>query len=175
MASCVKEEVLGQLEIYNDVIYIPAEAGSQHIMLNSTAEWRLEFASSTTWLTTDLHGGKSNRKYFTISFTDNPYTSVRFCDMKIYTSDRNDVKEFKIIQLPKRFSISFAKDKLTLRQNPGEYEVAFKTSLDNSVLTVTTDAEEWISLHAMEASDTTIAFYINPLPEVVPKSRVGHI
>ena len=76
LASCVKDNVLGQIEIDSDIIYVPAEAGSQHVMLNSTTEWRLEYPSSTTWLTTDLHGGKPNRKYFTMSFTDNPYTSV---------------------------------------------------------------------------------------------------
>ena len=72
LASCAKEEIMGHIEVGADVIYVPAEAGSQHVMLESTTEWRLEYPSSTTWLTTDLHGGKSNRKYFTMSFTDNP-------------------------------------------------------------------------------------------------------
>ena len=175
LASCAKEEILGQIEIDADVIYIPAEAGSQHVMLNSTTEWRLEFPSSTTWLTTDLHGGKPNRKYFTMSFTDNPYTSVRFCNMKIYTTDKKDAKEIRIIQLPKRFSVGFSKDKLTVRQNAGEYGVTFKSNVENSLLNITTDSEGWITVYPMEESDTTLTVYIDPLPEVVPKSRSGRI
>ena len=142
MISCAPEEIPGQLEFESDIIYVPSEAGSQHVMLNSTTEWRLEFPSSITWLTTDLHGGKPNRKYFTMSFTDNPYTSVRFCNMKIYTTDKKDVKEFRVIQLPKRFSIGFAKDRLTIRQNAGEYGIDFKTGIENTSLSVSTDAGE---------------------------------
>ena len=175
LASCVKEDIVGQIELDAKDIYIPAEAGSQHVMLNSTAEWRLEFPSSTTWLTTDLHGGKSNRKYFTMSFTDNPYTSVRFCNMKIYTTDGADVKEFRVIQLPKRFNIRFAKERFTVRQNMGEYEVAFKSNVENASLSVTTDSEGWIDILPMESSDTTLRFCVDPLPEIVSKVRNGHI
>lgn len=175
MISCAPEEIPGQLEFESDIIYVPAEAGSQHVMLNSTTEWRLEFPSSVTWLTTDLHGGKANRKYFTMSFTDNPYTSVRFCNMKIYTTDKKAAKEFRVIQLPKRFSIGFAKDRLTIRQNAGEYGMDFKTGIENTSLSVSTDAEDWITLFPLESSDTTLTFYVDPLPEVVPKSRNGYI
>ena len=175
MISCAPEEIPGQLEFESDIIYVPAEAGSQHVMLNSTTEWRLEFPSSVTWLTTDLHGGKPNRKYFTMSFTDNPYTSVRFCNMKIYTTDKKAAKEFRVIQLPKRFSIGFAKDRLTIRQNAGEYEINFKTSIENASLNVSTDSEDWINLFPLESSDTTLTFYVDHLPEVVPKSRNGYI
>ena len=175
MISCAPEEIPGQLEFESDIIYVPAEAGSQHVMLNSTTEWRLEFPSSVTWLTTDLHGGKPNRKYFTMSFTDNPYTSVRFCNMKIYTTDKKAAKEFRVIQLPKRFSIGFAKDRLTIRQNAGEYGINFKTSIENASLNVSTDSEDWINLFPLESSDTTLTFYVDHLPEVVPKSRNGYI
>ena len=173
--SCVQEEIMGHIEFDEGVIYVPAEAGSQHVMLNSTTEWRLEFPSSVTWLTTDLHGGKPDRRYFTMSFTDNPYTSVRFCNMKIYTTDRNDAKEFRVIQLPKRPKISFAKERLTIRQNAGEYGIDFKTNIENSSLNITTDSDEWIDILPMESSDTTLTFYVDPLPEVVPKGRNGHI
>ena len=175
VTSCAPEEVPGQIEFGSDIIYVPAEAGSQHVMLNSTTEWRLEFPSSVTWLTTDLHGGKPNRKYFTMSFTDNPYTSVRFCNMKIYTTDKKDVREFRVIQLPKRFSIGFAKDRLTIRQNAGEYGIDFKTGIENTSLNVSTDAENWIKLFPLEPSDTTLTFYVDHLPKVVPKSRNGYI
>jgi hypothetical protein len=173
--SCVQEQIPGHIEFDTDVIYVPAEAGSQHVMLNSTTEWRLEFPSSVTWLSTDLHGGKSNRRYFTMSFTDNPYTSVRFCNMKIYTTDKNDAKEFRVIQLPKRSIIRFAKERLTIRQNAGEYGVDFRTNIENSSLNITTDADAWIDILPMESSDTTLTFYVDPLPDVVPKGRNGHI
>ena len=166
---------MGQIEIDTDIIYLPAEAGSKHIMLDSTTEWRLEYPSSTTWLTTDLHGGKPNRKYFTMSFTDNPYTSVRFCNMKIYTTDRNDAKEIRIIQLPKRFSIGFSKERLTVRQNAAEYSVAFKSNIENASLNVRTDSQEWITVYPLGESDTDLMIYVDPLPEVVPKSRTGRI
>lgn len=166
---------MGHIEVGADVIYVPAEAGSQHVMLESTTEWRLEYPSSTTWLTTDLHGGKSNRKYFTMSFTDNPYTSVRFCNMKIYTTDRNDAKEIRIIQLPKRFSVSFSKERLTVRQNAAEYSVAFKSNIENASLNVRTDSQEWITVYPLGESDTDLTIYVDPLPEVVPKSRTGRI
>lgn len=175
LASCVKEDIVGQIDVDTDIIYVPAEAGSQHVMLNSTTEWRLEYPSSTTWLTTDLHGGKPNRKYFTLSFTDNPYTSVRFCNMKIYTTDKEDAKEIRIIQLPKRFSINLLKDRLTVRQNAGEYKVPFKTNIDNTLLNVMTDSEDWISVYPLAESDTTLTVYVDPLPEIVPKSRSGRI
>ena len=175
LASCVKDDVLGQIEIDSDIIYVPAEAGSQHVMLNSTTEWRLEYSSSATWLTTDLHGGKPNRKYFTISFTDNPYTSVRFCNMKIYTTDRKDAKEIRVIQLPKRFSIGFSKERLTVRQNAGEYDITFKSNVENSLLNIETDSEGWISILSMEESDTTLTVYVDPLPEIVPKGRTGRV
>ena len=166
---------MGQIEIDTDIIYLPAEAGSKHIMLDSTTEWRLEYPSSTTWLTTDLHGGKPNRKYFTMSFTDNPYTSVRFCNMKIYTTDRNDAKEIRIIQLPKRFSIGFSKERLTVRQNAAEYSVVFKSNIENASLNVRTDSQEWITVYPLGESDTDLTIYVDPLPEVVPKSRTGRI
>ena len=175
LASCVKEDLVGQIEIDTDIIYLPAEAGSKHIMLDSTTEWRLEYPSSTTWLTTDLHGGKPNRKYFTMSFTDNPYTSVRFCNMKIYTTDRNDAKEIRIIQLPKRFSIGFSKERLTVRQNAAEYSVVFKSNIENASLNVRTDSQEWITVYPLGESDTDLMIYVDPLPEVVPKSRTGRI
>lgn len=175
LASCVKDDVLGQIEIDSDIIYVPAEAGSQHVMLNSTTEWRLEYPSSTTWLTTDLHGGKPNRKYFTMSFTDNPYTSVRFCNMKIYTTDRKDAKEIRIIQLSKRFSISFAKERLTVMQNAGEYDVTFKSNVENTSLNIETDSEGWISILPVEELDTTLTVYVDPLPEIVPKARTGRV
>ena len=175
LASCVKDNVLGQIEIDEDIIYVPAEAGSQHVMLNSTTEWRLEYPSSTTWLTTDLHGGKSSRKYFTMSFTDNPYTSVRFCDIKIYTTDKEDAKEIRVIQLPKRFSIGFAKERLTVRQNAGEYGVTFKSNVENASLNIMTDSEDWITVCPMEESDTVLTLFVDPLPEVVPKGRTGRV
>ena len=166
---------MGQIEIDTDIIYLPSEAGSKHVMLDSTTEWRLEYPSSTTWLTTDLHGGKPNRKYFTMSFTDNPYTSVRFCNMKIYTTDRNDAKEIRIIQLPKRFSIGFSKERLTVRQNAAEYSVVFKSNIENASLNVRTDSQEWITVYPLGESDTDLTIYVDPLPEVVPKSRTGRI
>ena len=175
LASCAKEEIMGHIEVGADVIYVPAEAGSQHVMLESTTEWRLEYPSSTTWLTTDLHGGKPNRKYFTMSFSDNPYTSVRFCDIKIYTTDKEDAKKIRVIQLPKRFSIGFEKERLTVRQNAGAYDVVFRSNVENASLNVVTDSEGWIALQPLEPSDTTLTFYLDPLPEVVPKSRTGHI
>ena len=166
---------MGQIEIDSDIIYVPAEAGSQHVMLNSTTEWRLEYPSSTTWLTTDLHGGKSSRKYFTMSFTDNPYTSVRFCDIKIYTTDKEDAKEIRVIQLPKRVSIGFSKERLTVMQNAGEYHVTFKSNVENASLNIVTDSEGWISILPMEESDTTLTVYVDPLPEIVPKARTGRV
>ena len=119
--------------------------------------------------------GKSNRKYFTMSFTDNPYTSVRFCNMKIYTTDRNDAKEIRVIQLPKRFSIGFSKERLTVRQNAAEYSVAFKSNIENTSLNVRTDSQEWITVYPLGESDTDLTIYVDPLPEVVPKSRTGRI
>ena len=70
--ACQQEEIPGTLELAQEVIYLPAEADSMHVELTATSEWRLEFPSSTVWLSTDLHGGKANRRYFTVKFEANP-------------------------------------------------------------------------------------------------------
>ena len=68
--SCQKEGGLGKVEVEGDVIYLPAEAGVKHVLVDATTEWRLEYDTSTPWMSTDLHGGKPNSKYFTISFLE---------------------------------------------------------------------------------------------------------
>ena len=60
--SCQKEGGLGKVEVEGDVIYLPAEAGIRHVLVDATTEWRLEYDTSTPWMSTDLHGGKPNRK-----------------------------------------------------------------------------------------------------------------
>ena len=69
----------------------------------------------------------------------------------------------------------FARQRITIRQNAGEYGVAFKTNIENASLNITTDSDEWIDILPMESSDTTLTFYVDPLPDVVPKGRNGHI
>ena len=106
--SCQKEDVRGKVEVEGDVIYLPAEAGVKHILVDATTEWRLEYDTSTPWMSTDLHGGKPNRKYFTVSFLENPNSSPRTCMIEVYTSDGNDRKEIR-----RRFCLSFSR--LSLR------------------------------------------------------------
>ena len=87
--SCQKEAGAGSVEVEDEVIYLPAEGGIKHVLVDATTEWRLEYDTSTSWMSTDLHGGKPNRKYFTISFLENPNTSARTCRINIY-KDIND-------------------------------------------------------------------------------------
>lgn len=172
--ACQQEEIPGTVELAQETIYLPAEADSMHVELTATSEWRIEFPSSTVWLTTDLHGGKANRRYFTVKFEANPYTSVRSCDIRIYTTDRNDEKTLRLIQKPKLHDISFVKDRMTVRQNAGVHSVSFHSSLKNEDISMITDSE-WITLSPVADEDTVLNFYLDRLPSVVEKQRLGYI
>ena len=172
--ACQQEEIPGTLELAQEVIYLPAEADSMHVELAATSEWRLEFPSSTVWLSTDLHGGKANRRYFTVKFEANPYTSVRSCDIRVYTTDRNDEKTLRLIQKSKMHDISFSKSRMTLRQNAGLHSAVFRSSLKNEDITMITDSE-WITLSEVAEGDTVLNFYVDRLPSVVEKQRLGYI
>lgn len=172
--ACQKEDSLSVVEIGQDVIYLPAEAGTKDILLDATSEWRLEYPTSATWMTTDLHGGKASRKYFTVSFLDNPYTSVRVCEIKIYTTDRNDSKKLKLIQMPKKFAVAFDTDHLTFRQGAGVYSAGFSSDVANADLQVTTDSD-WITLYSLPEEGDIVEFYVDMLPSVVKKDRTGYI
>lgn len=173
--SCQKEGGLGKVEVEGDVIYLPAEAGIRHVLVDATTEWRLEYDTSTPWMSTDLHGGKSNRKYFTISFLENPNTSARTCRIKVFTSDGNDVKEITVIQRSQPSVISFSVEELEIECWAGTYSMNFSDNIiDKSGLKFSTDSD-WITLYPYAADTNIIEFYVDRLPSVVEGHRTGRI
>lgn len=173
--SCQKEGGLGKVEVEGDVIYLPAEAGVKHVLVDATTEWRLEYDTSTPWMSTDLHGGKSNRKYFTISFLENPNTSARTCRIKVFTSDGNDVKEITVIQRRQPSVISFSVEELEIECWAGTYSMNFSDNIiDKSGLKFSTDSD-WITLYPYSADTNIIEFYVDRLPSVVEGHRTGRI
>ena len=172
---CQKEGGLGKVEVEGDVIYLPAEAGVKHVLVDATTEWRLEYDTSTPWMSTDLHGGKSNRKYFTISFLENPNTSARTCRIKVFTSDGNDVKEITVIQRRQPSVISFSVEELEIECWAGTYSMNFSDNIiDKSGLKFSTDSD-WITLYPYSADTNIIEFYVDRLPSVVEGHRTGRI
>ena len=173
--SCQKEAGVGSVEVEGDVIYLPAEAGVKHILVDATTEWRLEYDTSTPWMSTDLHGGKPNRKYFTISFLENPNTSARTCRIKVFTSDGNDVKEITVIQRRQPSVISFSVEELEIECWAGTYSMNFSDNIiDKSGLKFSTDSD-WITLYPYSADTNIIEFYVDRLPSVVEGQRTGRI
>lgn len=173
--SCQKEGGLGKVEVEGDVIYLPAEAGVKHVLVDATTEWRLEYDTSTPWMSTDLHGGKPNRKYFTISFLENPNTSARTCRIKVFTSDGNDVKEITVIQRRQPSVISFSVEELEIECWAGTYSMNFSDNIiDKSGLKFSTDSD-WITLYPYSADTNIIEFYVDRLPSVVEGQRTGRI
>ncbi|MBQ7877041.1 MAG: BACON domain-containing protein [Bacteroidales bacterium] len=173
--SCQKEGGLGKVEVEGDVIYLPAEAGVKHVLVDATTEWRLEYDTSTPWMSTDLHGGKPNRKYFTISFLENPNTSARTCRIKVFTSDGNDVKEITVIQRRQPSVISFSVEELEIECWAGTYSMNFSDNIiDKSGLKFSTDSD-WITLYPYSADTNIIEFYVDRLPSVVEGHRTGRI
>ena len=173
--SCQKEGGLGKVEVEGDVIYLPAEAGVKHVLVDATTEWRLEYDTSTPWMSTDLHGGKSNRQYFTISFLENPNTSARTCRIKVFTSDGNDVKEITVIQRRQPSVISFSVEELEIECWAGTYSMNFSDNIiDKSGLKFSTDSD-WITLYPYSADTNIIEFYVDRLPSVVEGHRTGRI
>ena len=175
IAACGKKAVPGTLEVESDVIYLPADEGIRHILVDATTEWRLEYDTSTPWMSTDLHGGKAARKYFTVSYLENPNASVRTCTIKIFTSDRNDVKELTLIQRRQASAIHFSVEEFEAECWAGSYSVAFTDNIiDRSNMTVSTDSD-WITLYPFTADTNAVEFYLDRIPSVVTGSRVGHI
>lgn len=173
--ACQKEAGAGKVEVEGDVIYLPAEAGVKHVMVDATTEWRLEYDTSTPWMSTDLHGGKPNRKYFTISYLENPNASARTCKIKVFTSDRNDCKEMTVIQRRQPSVIQFAMEELEIECWAGTYSMSFSDNItDKGNLRFITDSD-WITLYPYIADETTIEFYVDRLPSIVETHRVGHI
>lgn len=173
--SCQKEDGFGKVEVEGDVIYLPAEAGVKHVLVDATTEWRLEYDTSTPWMSTDLHGGKPNRKYFTISFLENPNTSARTCKIKVFTSDGNDAKEITVIQRRQPSVISFSVEELEIECWAGTYSMDFSDNIiDKSGLKFSTDSD-WITLYPYSADTNLIEFYVDRLPSVVEGHRTGHI
>ena len=173
--SCQKEGGLGKVEVEGDVIYLPAEAGVKHVLVDATTEWRLEYDTSTPWMSTDLHGGKPNRKYFTISFLENPNTSARTCRIKVFTSDGNDVKDITVIQRRQPSVISFSVEELEIECWAGTYSMNFSDNIiDKSGLKFSTDSD-WITLYPYSADTNIIEFYVDRLPSVVEGHRTGRI
>ena len=127
--SCQKEAGVGSVEVEDEVIYLPAEGGIKHVLVDATTEWRLEYDTSTSWMSTDLHGGKPNRKYFTISFLENPNTSARTCRIKVYTSDRNDSKDITVIQRRQPSAIQFSVEELEIECWAGTYSMDFSDNI----------------------------------------------
>lgn len=173
--SCQKDGVAGSVEVESEVIYLPAESGKRHVLVDATTEWRLEYNTSTPWMSTDLHGGKSNRKYFTISFLENPNTSARTCRIKVFTSDGNDVKEITVIQRRQPSVISFSVEELEIECWAGTYSMNFSDNIiDKSGLKFSTDSD-WITLYPYSADTNIIEFYVDRLPSVVEGHRTGRI
>ena len=173
--SCQKEDVRGKVELEGDVVYLPAEAGVKHILVDATTEWRLEYDTSIPWMSTDLHGGKPNRKYFTVSFLENPNSSPRTCRIEIYTSDGNDRKEITLIQRRCPSTIQFNKEELVVECWAGSYSMAFSDNiLDRQNIKFSTDSD-WITLYPYSNEENSIEFYLDRLPSVVESHRIGHI
>ena len=173
--SCQKEAGVGSVEVEDEVIYLPAEGGIKHVLVDATTEWRLEYDTSTPWMSTDLHGGKPNRKYFTISFLENPNTSARTCRIKVYTSDRNDSKEITVIQRRQPSALQFSVEELEIECWAGTYSMDFSDNIiDKSGIRFSTDSD-WITLYPYSADENRIEFYVDRLPSVVEGHRTGYI
>jgi hypothetical protein len=173
--SCQKEDVRGKVEVEGEVVYLPAEAGVKHILVDATTEWRLEYDTSTPWMSTDLHGGKPNRKYFTVSFLENPNSSPRTCRIEVYTSDGNDRKEITVIQSRRPSTIQFDKEELVVECWAGTYSASFSDNiLDRQDIKFSTDSD-WITLYPYSNEANSIEFYLDRLPSVVDGHRTGHI
>ncbi|MBQ8421253.1 MAG: BACON domain-containing protein [Bacteroidales bacterium] len=173
--SCQKEEGMGKVEVESDVIYLPAAAGTRHVLVDATTEWRLEYDTSTPWMSTDLHGGKVNRKYFTVSFLDNPYASARTCSIRVFTSDGNDTKEITVIQKRRPSVIQFETEELEVECWAGTYSVAFTDNIiDRQDIKFSTDSD-WITLYPYSDDGDVVEFYIDRLPSVVESHRTGHV
>lgn len=173
--ACQKEDGAGKVEVEGEVIYLPAEAGVKHVLVDATTEWRLEYDTSTQWMTTDLHGGKSNRKYFTISFLENLNTSPRTCKIKVYTSDQNDSKEITIIQRRQPSVLQFSAEELEIECWAGTYSMAFMDNIvDKENIRFSTDSD-WITLYPYSSGENFIEFYVDRLPSIVESHRTGYI
>ena len=173
--SCQKDGVAGSVEVESEVIYLPAESGKRHVLVDATTEWRLEYNTSTPWMSTDLHGGKPNRKYFTVSFLENPNSSPRTCMIEVYTSDGNDRKEITIIQRRRPSTIQFDKEELVVECWAGTYSASFSDNiLDRQDIKFSTDSD-WITLYPYSNEANSIEFYLDRLPSVVDGHRTGHI
>jgi hypothetical protein len=173
--SCQKEAGVGSVEVEDEVIYLPAEGGIKHVLVDATTEWRLEYDTSTPWMATDLHGGKPNRKYFTISFLENLNTSPRTCRIKVFTSDGNDSKEITVIQRRQPSALQFSAEELEIECWAGTYAVNFTDNIiDKEDIRFSTDSD-WITLYPYSFGENFIGFYVDRLPSVVEGHRTGHI
>ena len=176
--ACQKEEMEGVIKLdalYDNVIELPAEAGSMNVMLECNTQWRMEFPSSVaTWFSTDLHGGKPERRYFTVTHTANTSMSPRTCNLKLYTADGKDVRTIRFRQLPSRDYITLS-EQTVVAMTPGEYAVDFLTSLvPVTDIEASTDVD-WIGLKEMAEGDTSVVFTVAPMPSVKKEPRTGSI
>ena len=176
--ACQKEEMDGVIKLdplYDNVIELPAEAGSMNVMLECNTQWRMEFPSSVaTWFSTDLHGGKPERRYFTVTHTANTSMSPRTCNLKLYTTDGNDSKVIRFRQLPSKDYITLS-EQTVVAMTPGEYAVDFLTSLVSVTdIEASTDVD-WIGLKEMAEGDTSVVFTVAPMPSVKKEPRTGCI
>lgn len=176
--ACQKEERIGVIKLdalYDNVIELPAEAGSMNVMLECNTQWRIEFPSSVaTWFSTDLHGGKPERRYFTVTHTANASMSPRTCSLKIYTTDGNDSKVIRFRQLPSKDYITLS-EQTVVAMTPGEYAVDFLTSLVSVTEIVASTDVDWIGLKEMAEGDTSVVFTVAPMPSVKKEPRTGSI
>ena len=176
--ACQKEEMEGVIKLdalYDNVIELPAEAGSMNVMLECNTQWRMEFPSSVaTWFSTDLHGGKPERRYFTVTHAANTSMSPRTCNLKLYTADGKDVRTIRFRQLPSKDYITLS-EQTVVAMTPGEYAVDFLTSLVSVTdIEASTDVD-WIGLKEMAEGDTSVVFTVAPMPSVKKEPRTGCI
>lgn len=176
--ACQKEERIGVIKLdalYDNVIELPAEAGSMNVMLECNTQWRIEYPSSVaTWFSTDLQGGKPERRYFTVTHTANASMSPRTCSLKIYTTDGNDSKVIRFRQLPSKDYITLS-EQTVVAMTPGEYAVDFLTSLVSVTEIVASTDVDWIGLKEMAEGDTSVVFTVAPMPSVKKEPRTGSI
>lgn len=173
MTACTAKEGAGTLFLPQESCYVSAGEGRHWIALDASTAWRVEYPS-TSWIRTDLRGGRATTKGFYVIFDANPGQSLRYADLRIFTVDRNAVKTLRIMQYPRLPRISFASPKMTVRDAMSAYTVGFESTVANEHLTLQTDVQ-WIALEPLGEEDTQVSMTIYKLPSTSGEVREGNI
>lgn len=175
LQACKGDEAPGKISLESDLYYVSSEQGSIEIAVDVSGEWLLEYPSSITWLKTDIRGGRPGARHFTVSFEDNPYQSLRYADIRVFTRDRASEKTVRIMQYPRLATVAFSSSRYTVRDAAAVYSMPFTATVDNENLVCSTDVQ-WLSPDPVGEDDTSLRFTVYKLPSTLEEdSRTGHI